>query len=260
MGMDDREDMKAGEDIRSGGDQDAPGSRGGCVHEGSEGGRENLVALGRMVGMVVHDLRNPMTTIKGMAGVLGEPHLMPEERILYSRMVVEEIDRLVEMTEDLLCLARGGKPRGASGTFEVGLFVEKVASFFNDEFALKDIRVRCDLQYKGPLAADKRAFRRMFHNVAANARDAMPEGGEFTMASRRENGSVTFLLTDSGCGIPDELKTRMFDPFVTWGKEGGNGLGLAIVRKVVEDHGGRIWVESEVGRGTTIGFSIPQED
>jgi len=252
--------MKASGESRSGGATAAPGREERCASETAGGEREHLAALGRMVGMVVHDLRNPMTTIKGMAGVLGEPHLMPEERILYSRMVVEEIDRLVEMTEDLLCLARGGGPRRSTGPFEVGAFVEEVASFFNEEFALQDIRVCCDLEYKGPLEADKRAFKRIFCNVASNARDAMPKGGVFTMACRRENGSVTFLLSDTGCGISAELVDRMFDPFVTVGKEGGNGLGLAIARKVVEDHGGRIWVESEVGRGATIGFSIPQAD
>ena len=220
-------------------------------------GHTELTALGRMVGMVVHDLRNPMTTIKGMAGVLGEAGLLPEERILYAKMVVEEVDRLVEMTEDLLCLARGNGRSPRRSTFEVGAIVEEVASFFRQEFALKEIRFARDLRYRGPIEADRRGLTRLFRNVAANARDAMPEGGLFTVSTSEKGGRVTFRLSDTGTGVSHEVMATLFEPFVTWGKEGGNGLGLAIAKKVVEDHGGTIWIESEPGRGTTVGFTIP---
>ena len=168
-------------------------------------GHTELTALGRMVGMVVHDLRNPMTTIKGMAGMLGEAGLLPEERILYAKMVVEEVDRLVEMTEDLLCLARGNGRSPRRSTFEVGAIVEEVASFFRQEFALKEIRFARDLRYRGPIEADRRGLTRLFRNVAANARDAMPEGGLFTVSTSEKGGRVTFRLSDTGTGVSHEV-------------------------------------------------------
>ena len=88
--------------------------------------------------------------------------------------------------------------------------------------------------------------------------EGMKKGGTFTLKAAEVNGKVEFLLSDSGKGIPEEIKDKLFDSFVTSGKEGGTGLGLAIAKKVVEEHKGHIEVESEVGKGTTFKIYIPK--
>ncbi len=85
----------------------------------------------------------------------------------------------------------------------------------------------------------------------------MPKGGKLIVRTGLKNSKVFFEFTDTGTGMPEEVKRRIFEPFVTYGKRRGTGLGMAIVKKIIDDHGGRIEVESEVGKGTTMRVIIP---
>ncbi len=98
---------------------------------------------------------------------------------------------------------------------------------------------------------DPEKISRVFMNIMKNALEAMAKGGTFRIEASQENGEVKFSLSDTGGGIPEEIRDKLFDSFVTSGKEGGTGLGLAIVKKVIDEHKGRIEVESETGVGTT---------
>jgi signal transduction histidine kinase len=94
-------------------------------------------------------------------------------------------------------------------------------------------------------------------NIINNAQDAMPQGGELHLTVDRDDGTIRFTITDSGNGIPPEIRDRMFEAFVTAGKKKGTGLGLAITKRIVDQHGGTIEVQSEPGKGTTFVVSIP---
>jgi signal transduction histidine kinase len=98
---------------------------------------------------------------------------------------------------------------------------------------------------------------RVFYNIASNARDAMPQGGSLTVVTEPSNGFVKIEFTDSGSGMPEEVKRKIFEPFMTYGKKHGTGLGMAIVKKVIDDHKGRIEIDSELGKGTTIRIFLP---
>ena len=98
---------------------------------------------------------------------------------------------------------------------------------------------------------------RVFYNIAVNARDAMPQGGTLTVTTEKQNGFVKIDFKDSGSGMPEEVKRRIFEPFMTFGKKHGTGLGMSIVKKVIDDHKGRIEIESEMGKGTTIHIHLP---
>jgi two-component system NtrC family sensor kinase len=111
---------------------------------------------------------------------------------------------------------------------------------------------------------DPDRMRRVLINIASNARDAMPKGGTFTITTRQCGDRWELSLHDTGTGIPPQLRSRIFKPFVTFGKEHGTGLGLAIVREIVEAHGGTIQVQSKVSgedgsetSGTTFIVSLP---
>ena len=118
-----------------------------------------------------------------------------------------------------------------------------------------------DLQYRGPARIDAARMRRVLTNIAGNARDAMPDGGTFTVTTHGGDGSWKLELRDTGSGIPQDLRARIFEPFVTSGKDHGTGLGLAIVHEIIRGHGGEISVNSrvadeEVGESPGTAFSI----
>jgi len=110
----------------------------------------------------------------------------------------------------------------------------------------------------GMVAIDPELVGRALQNLVLNAIDAMPAGGRLTVRTRRAAGAVRLEVSDSGAGMTEEERTRLFTPYYT-SKPHGTGLGLAIVQSVVADHRGRVWVESEQGRGATFVIELPSE-
>ncbi len=218
---------------------------------------ERLSLVGRMASSIIHDLKNPMTTIKGYASLLGRTDLSPEVRERFSKTITRSVDSFVEMTQEILDYARGGGPLQPAEV-KVGDFVNDLCDFIERDFEEKGLNLRRELTYTGPVMIDETKMRRALYNIASNARDAMEPGGNLTIATRCLNNTVEFRLVDTGPGIPEEIRDTLFEPFVTYGKPTGTGLGLAIAKKTIEDHGGTIAVESVVGRGTTFMVRLPR--
>jgi signal transduction histidine kinase len=218
---------------------------------------ERLSLVGRMASSIIHDLKNPMTTIKGYAAVLGQEDLDPATRQRFSRTITHSIDTFVEMTQEILDYARGGGPLQRTDV-DVGRFVEDLCAFIEHDFQARDLELRRELSYTGHLLMDETKMRRALYNIAANARDAMEPGGCLTIATSLTDGLVEFRLSDTGPGIPGEIRDTLFEPFVSYGKARGTGLGLAIAKKSAEDHGGTITVESVPRQGATFVISLPR--
>ena len=218
---------------------------------------ERLSLVGRMASSIIHDLKNPMTTIKGYAAILGKENLDSATRQRFSSTITHSVDTFVEMTQEILDYARGGGPLQRTDV-DVGHFIGDLCTFIEHDFEARDLELRQDLTYTGHLMMDETKMRRALYNIAANARDAMEAGGCLTIATRLTDGLVEFRLSDTGPGIPEEIRDTLFEPFVTYGKAKGTGLGLAIAQKSVEDHGGTITVESVPKRGATFVISLPR--
>jgi signal transduction histidine kinase len=218
---------------------------------------ERLTVVGQMAASIIHDLKNPMTTIKGYASLLGREDLSPEMRQRFSDMITRSVDTFVEMTQEILDYARGGGPLQPT-QIEVGRFVDDLCDFMERDFEEKGLSLHRQLSYTGPLMLDETKMRRALYNVVSNACDAMETGGSLTIATRRTDSTVEFRLSDTGPGIPSEIQDTLFEPFVTHGKPTGTGLGLAIASKTVKDHGGTITVESASGQGATFIIRVPQ--
>ena len=204
-----------------------------------------LAVIGRMAASIIHDLKQPMAVIRGSAELLGNPEMDPEKRKTLSDMILEDVDLFLGMTQELLDYCRGTMNLNPSEV-QIGDWLEGVLRPLREDLARTQVKVVTDLQYWGPARLDPARMRRVLTNIAGNARDAMPEGGAFTVMTRGGDGSWELELRDTGTGIPQELRARIFEPFVTSGKDHGTGLGLAIVREIIQGHGGEISVNSRV--------------
>jgi signal transduction histidine kinase len=224
---------------------------------------ERLAALGTMAGMLAHDFRGPMTVIRGYAETLLEPDAppSPDEVRERARLIVAAADRLERMTTETLDFARGAE-RLVLRPVPLGLLLAELAAGIEAE--LPGLAVEKDLCVPGarrvPLDVDK--VRRAVSNVAANARDAMGGRGRLVLRARLEpRGDEEWLVVeieDEGPGVPPEIRDTLFEPFVTVGKKRGTGLGLAVARRFVADHGGTIELVAPArGQGACFRLSLP---
>lgn len=221
--------------------------------------QERLAAMGRMTSYVIHDLKNSLTSIKGFTELIGDEDLTKNDRKNFIDIVTNEISRIIGMTQELLEFSRGKKGVLQFGEYEVSALIGEILPLLEEDFRTRRMHIRADLQYSGTIQVDKEKLKRVFFNLASNARDAMLENGELTIISNYRDDFVLFSFKDTGSGISKELQKRIFDPFVSEGKAHGTGLGMAIVKKIVDEHHGIIEIESDIGRGTTITVKLPQK-
>ena len=135
--------------------------------------------------------------------------------------------------------------------------MEGVLLFIEKDLTKRNVKLVKNLTFSGKMMMDQDKMVRVFYNIAGNAADAMPEGGTLTVNTMPVNGSVKIEFIDTGTGMPPEVKAKIFEPFVTYGKKHGTGLGMSIVKKVVDDHKGHVEIDSEIGKGTTIRLVFP---
>jgi signal transduction histidine kinase len=166
------------------------------------------------------------------------------------------VDRMMQMTNELLDFSRGVSKVDPERVSVLQLLktVEEDALVRLPESGIKVI---LDIGYEGDLVVDRHRIVRLLLNVVKNAVEAMPEGGTLTISVAKLKQDLMFTISDTGCGMPNELAQRVFEPFFTHGKSNGTGLGMAIAKSAVESHGGRIWIESHVGQGTRVFVVLP---
>jgi K+-sensing histidine kinase KdpD len=216
---------------------------------------ERLSAVGRMASVIIHDIKNPMGTLRVYAQVMKKKSGNEEAAKLADEMI-HQVDRFVNMTQEILDFTRG---ISASNFKEMEFSTEmnSVLDFIEKDLEKNNIKLVRDVNFKGRVKMDQDKIVRVFYNVASNARDAMPEGGTLRVSTAEESGFVRIDFADTGTGMPEEVRNKIFEPFMSYGKKHGTGLGMSIVKKVIDDHGGRVGIESEIGKGTTITIHLP---
>lgn len=218
---------------------------------------QRLASLGRLAAGIAHEIRNPLSSIKGFATYFGERYRdVPEDRKT-AEIMVEEVERLNRVIGQLLEFARPlavkKKPTSMETTIHHSLkMIERDAQ-------AKHIKVKTDLSLDVPdVHIDPDRMNQVFLNLYLNAIEAMEHGGTLSVAlDRREDlKSVRITISDTGSGIKKEDLVHVFDPYFTT-KQSGTGLGLAIVYNIIEAHKGEVRVESETGRGTSVTIILP---
>ena len=223
--------------------------------------QERISTIGRLSGSIVHDLRNPLAAIYGGAEMLVDADLPPAHVKRLAANIYRASRRIQELLQDLLNVSRG-----KTGTPEL-CRLREVASAACDSLAAtaraQAVAIGLSIPPEFELPLDRSRMERAFVNLIANALEAMPDGGEIRIsASLEENGgagdaAVLVRVEDTGPGIAPEIRSKLFQPFVTAGKRNGLGLGLALTRQAVLDHGGDMWVDSPPGHGARFSFRLP---
>jgi two-component system sensor histidine kinase HydH len=222
--------------------------------------RERLAALGELSAVVAHEVRNPLAVIFNAVSSLRRTVTGTGEQGRLLDMLAEESDRLNRIVNDLLDFARPGElhlePQDVGEVIQESVGVAAL-------YPIGDARVTFETQVEPGLPhvrLDRRRMRQALVNVAVNAMQAMPRGGTVRVKAGREKvggaEQVRIDLIDDGPGIPADIEGRIFEPFFTT-KAQGTGLGLAVVKRILEDHRGEVQVRSEKGQGTTFTFRLP---
>ena len=217
---------------------------------------ERMAALGTMAGMLAHDFRGPMTVIRGYAETLlagGLPEAEIRER---AELITRMVDRLEQMTSETLDFARGSGHL-VRRTMPLRLMLMELTEGLESELPGLAVERQYDVPDEGLASFDLDKLRRAVFNIAANARDAMGGGGRLRLHARVAEQRLVLDLGDDGPGVPSEVRERLFEPFVTHGKKGGTGLGLAVARRFVEDHGGQVELLPEAKGGACFRIQLP---
>ncbi|MBM4356182.1 MAG: GAF domain-containing sensor histidine kinase [Deltaproteobacteria bacterium] len=216
----------------------------------------NLALIGGALSGVLHDLKSPMSIISGFVQLMeGEDE--PGERRRHAENILKQFKLVSTMTHEVLAFARG-ETQILKRSLYPQAFLEEMEQLLRQEFSGRNIALKVENLCRQKFKADEGKLKRLFFNVARNARDAMPEGGTFTIRSEETEDSIVFRLSDTGHGIPEEIRGRLFQSFVTQGKKDGTGLGLAIVKSIVEQHKGAVSYETGPS-GTTFIVTLPRE-
>jgi K+-sensing histidine kinase KdpD len=211
---------------------------------------ERLSTVGRMASTIIHDIKNPMGTLRMYAQVIKKKTGDTEASQLADE-IIRQVDRFVNMTQEILDFSRGVSEIHAE-EIDITELMEGALGFIEKDMSKRNVTVNRNFMFEGKAKLDVEKMVRVFYNLAGNAADAMPEGGTLTVATRLQDHHLVIEFTDSGQGMPPEIRARVFEPFFTYGKKHGTGLGMAIVKKIMDDHHGNVEIDSEIGKGTTI--------
>jgi PAS domain S-box-containing protein len=214
---------------------------------------EKLSVAGQLAAGIAHEIRNPLTAIKGFIQLLQSEL---DEKKPYLHIIQSEIQRIELILGELLVLA---KPQATKFTkCDIGILLQHVTALLETQGILHNIQIITKTDPSLPLIeCDENGLKQVFINFLKNAMEAMKNGGHiFIEAQKKDEHSVLIRFIDEGCGIPKEHLEKIGKPFFTT-KEKGTGLGIMISKKIIEDHGGTMSIMSEVNKGTTIEVTLP---
>lgn len=220
---------------------------------------ERLAELGTLTGGLAHEIKNPLSTVQLNLQLLAED--ITPDNPAYSRLasrlrtVTQETARLRETLEDFLRYA--GRMELDRRPTELNQLLEDLVDFFVPQAQLQRVQLRLR-KHDSPLSVnvDPKLIKQAVLNLMLNAVQAMNQGGELILSIRREGREAVIEVIDTGPGIEAEKIERIFQAYYST-KRGGTGLGLAMTRRIVEEHGGQLAVRSEVGRGSAFTIRIP---
>lgn len=221
--------------------------------------QEKLAAVGQVAAGMVHD-KNALGAIKGYAEMIAEDEESEASEIAeFANTIAKEADRINALTFEMLEFIRGDVHLDRRG-ISVKDFVDQMVAAMRPAFDRKGIEFNVACEAGGSINVDIDRMSRALVNIAGNAVDVLDAGGHFDFRVKRDGRQLIMELEDNGPGIPEAIRSRLFDAFVTHGKPHGTGLGMSLVKGIVEAHGGSIRFETETGKGTVFIIALDKAD
>ena len=220
---------------------------------------ERLAELGTLTGGLAHEIKNPLSTVQLNLQLLREDMLQqnPANSRLISRLdtVTKETTRLREILDDFLRYA--GRLELDRKPTELNQLLDELVDFFSPQAQLQRVQLRLRRATQ-PIVAnvDSKLIKQAVLNLMLNGMQAMPNGGEMILAASNGDGRAIIDVIVTGSGIPPEAQARVFQAYYST-KKGGTGLGLAMAKRIAEEHGGRLGVTSEMGKGSDFALNLP---
>ncbi len=217
---------------------------------------ERLSALGKFSSLILHDIKNPLSVLRGFAELIVLTTGDREKVEGDAKRIIRETDRISALVNELLDYARG-EIRLTVSAISLQDFIADVVENLEPRLTQRGVDIDTEVRYAGPVIMDVQRMMRVMSNLSDNALKAMPKGGRFSIVADRRGDSYVLEVADTGVGMTQEVIDSLFEPFFSFSERGGTGLGMAIVRSIVEAHHGRVDVRSTPGEGTTFTISLP---
>jgi signal transduction histidine kinase len=220
--------------------------------------QERISTIGRLATSIVHDLRNPLAAIYGGAEMMMDSELSESQLKRLAANIYRSSRTIKDLLQELVDVSRRRMPPAEICHLRdvVGAAAEVQAADAEACGVQVSIDVGPDLE--APM--DRARMERVFQNLIGNAVEVMPNGGRITISAEQQGEAVLIRIEDTGPGIPRDVRARLFEPFATSGKKNGLGLGLALSRQTVLDHGGDLWADEEMPIGARFWVKIPKLD
>lgn len=216
---------------------------------------ERLAAIGEAAAYLSHEIKNPLMVMGGFAGQVEKSLAEDDANRQKLRIIQDEARRLELMLTEVRDFTRPSKPQ--KEVQDINPVIGSTLTLLENDLKNRDIHCEKSLDSDlPPVFFDPRQIKQVLINLVKNALEAMPGGGKLTISSWREERYIKVSVLDSGAGMPPGVAEKIFDPFFTT-KKGGTGLGLAVSRKIMEDHGGEIAIQSKEGEGTRVTIALP---
>ncbi|WP_410513970.1 ATP-binding protein [Paenibacillus sp. BR2-3] len=220
---------------------------------------DNLAMLGKLSASIAHEIRNPLTAIRGFIQLL-RPHLHQLGKDEYAKIILAEIDRANDIIHEFLTSSKPSVPQ--VGVIPVSVLLKEVVLLTESEALMKGCEIHLHpFSDELNISVDVKQMKQVILNIIRNAMEAIPERddeyiGKVEIGARRNGAEVRIFISDNGKGMDICTLDRLFDPFFTT-KENGTGLGLSVSDRIIKNHGGCITVNSRVNEGTSFIISLP---
>lgn len=221
---------------------------------------ERWAAIGKLSGMVAHDLRNPLAAIQCHTGLLREGVFSEKLLERSTRSILNQVQKMSHYIEDLLLFAKPVNPHSYRRPYAIPALIASLQEAFSERCRRRNIALEIRGEFTGSCYVNPSQVYRVLSNILDNAVEAAGRDGRIRVTTEAmDAGEIRVRVEDSGPGISPEIRQNLFEPFVTHNKASGTGIGLAVVKKIIQEHGGRVWEEKGGLGGACFCLVLPQD-
>ncbi|MGO4887989.1 PAS domain S-box protein [Anaerobacillus sp. MEB173] len=216
---------------------------------------EKLSLVGQLAAGVAHEIRNPLTSVKGFIQLSQVTKEFNED---HSKIMIEELNRVESIIYEFLTLAKPNHDTIFTNK-DLRKLLKQVITLLNTQASIRNIEIITELHDVPPIECEENSIKQVFINILQNAIESLHERGCVKIKLEQQQNNMQLIqIIDNGCGIPPDRLKRLGEPFYS-SKEKGTGLGLMVSFKIIENHQGTIQISSEYGKGTTVNILLPQK-